>query len=212
MSVLSGTMAYQPFRITHELRLSPEQIIEKLRLFKFKPLHPQGLDNDTHGWVLYQSEYDHEQVISTADCYFDQKIILALRMDSLLVPKQLLRALVKKSLAAYQRDQKKPPDRVVKKEIELAEAHSLRSRILPKTRIIEAVWCLSSQELRIFSRSSSQVEKFLELFQDTFLLKPERHDFIESSYYYAQKHADLASLELLSHQPLFLPSSRVDIQ
>lgn len=212
MSVLSGTMAYQRFKINHELRLTPEQIVDKMRLFKFKPLHHQGLDNDTLGWVSYRSEYDHDQVISTADCYFDQKMILVLRMDNLLLPKQLLRALLKKSLDIYQREQNKTPDLKLKKEMELAEAQKLRSKILPKTRIIEAVWCLSTQELRVFSRASSQVEKFLEIFQDTFLVRPERQDFAQNSYSYAQKNADLAKLELLSHQPMFLAQSALDVQ
>jgi hypothetical protein len=210
MPVLQGAMSYQRFRIAKS-ELTAEQIVEKLRLFKFRPLHEKGDDNETAGWVAYQSEYDHEKDIETSDTYFDHKMILSLRVDTFSLPKALLKSMVKKSLSAYFRDHRKMADKTTRKEIELAEAQGLRARILPKTRLVEAVWSMDG-DLRVFSRSQALVERFLGLFQDTFLLRPERFDCAAQSYGFLTDNDKLIAMDALSHTPIFMPPMRVDVQ
>ena len=132
MSVLKGALGYQRFSVTGEL-LSAEQILEKLRLFKFRPLHERGDDKESAGWSSYLSEYDHEKNLEIRDFLYGEKIILAMRIDMIRLPSQYLKARIKKSLAEYQRDNDRKPDRTVKKEIEAAEIQALRARVLPKT-------------------------------------------------------------------------------
>ncbi|OPZ22584.1 MAG: hypothetical protein BWZ03_00745 [bacterium ADurb.BinA186] len=210
MPVLQGTMSYQRFKVTTS-DLTPQDVAQKIQLFKFRPLHPKGEDNESAGWVAFQSEYDHEKAIEVSDLYFDNKIILSFRVDTLSIPKQLLKSLVKRSLSAYFRDHQKMADKTVRKEIELAEIQGLRQRILPKTKLVEAVWNLEG-ELKIFCRSHTLLERFLSVFQDTFLLRPERMDCAAQAYDYWYKNEAITAMDSLAHAPIFMPPLRVDVQ
>lgn len=211
MAILKGAMGYQRFTVAGEA-LSPEQILSKMRLFAFRPLHERGEDNESVGWSSYLSEYDHEKGLDTKDFLYGEKIILSMRFDAICLPHQLLKSLVKKSIASYQRENKKMPDRTTKKEIELAEAQGLRARVLPKTRIVEAIWCQKAAELRVFNRAAALTDRFLELFQETFLLRPSMRDFAHEAYFFAQGKGTPAAVELLSHAPIFMPPIRIDVQ
>jgi DNA recombination-dependent growth factor C len=206
MPILKGTMGYTRFIVKSEAELDAKAIAEKLNLFKFKPLHPHGEDQETMGWCAYLAEYDPEKSIEMKDFLYDDKIVLSFRMDSISIPKDLLKAVVKKSVASYYKDYKKWPDKTVKKEIELAEAKAIRARILPKTKIIEAMWSQQQGELRVFCRSKSQLDQVTELFLQTFLLRPERRDFS----YGALGHSP--RVEAISHQPMFIKPLPVDVQ
>lgn len=210
MSVLKGAMAYQRFSVAGE-NFSAEQIIEKLRLFKFRPLHEKGEDKESVGWSSYLSEYDHEKNLEVRDFLYGEKIILAMRIDTISLPSQYLKARVKKSLAEYQREYNKKPDRTVKKEIEAAEIQALRERVLPKTKIIEAVWCQKAQELKVLSRGSI-VERFTELFQETFLIRPSLRDYAHETYWLAHAAGEAHAVELMTHDPIFMPPIRIDVQ
>lgn len=209
MPVLKGAMSFQRFRMTAS-QFSLSEITEKLSLFKFRPLHPRGEDNESFGWVAFQNEYDHEKTIEIGDVHFDNAVVLTLRIDTISLPKLLLKSLVKKSLSAYFRDHQKMADKTVRKEIELSEAQGLRERILPKTRIIEAVWNQTG-ELRIFSRSQTAVDRFLGVFQDTFLLRPERFDAAAQAYHMAYAQEKIPGLDAITHTPLFTPPIRIDV-
>ncbi len=210
MPVLQGAMTYQRFRLP-KADLTAEDVVAKLRLFKFRPLHERGEDVESIGWAPYQSEYDTEKEIELSDSYFDGKIIISLRIDTISLPKAFLKSLVKKSLGAYFKDHGKMADRTTRKEIELAEAQSLRQRVLPKTRIVEAVWNLDG-ELRIFSRAASMTEYFLALFQDTFLMRPERFDAAAQSYDYFFQSEKIPLMDTLTHSPIFSPPLRSEVQ
>lgn len=212
MPLIKGALSYQRFRVEQDQGLSPEQIVEKLRLFKFRPLHDRGHDQETMGWSSYLAEYDTEKEIEISDILYDEKIVLSLRYDTVALPKPLLKSLIKRSLAAYHSEYKKWPDRVVKKEIEQAEIASLRAKILPKTRIVEALWCQNSQELRIFTRSSSLIDRFVDLFKSTFKFKAVHRDFVHDAYWFATSTNQIQELSLCAHAPLFAPAIRMDIQ
>lgn len=212
MPILKGAVSYQRFRISAGKDLNPEQIVQKLRLFKFRPLHDHGFDQETAGWCTYLHEYDHEKELLVSDMLYDQKIILTLRHDAVALPKPLLKSLIKKSIQSYYHEHKKWPDRVVKKEIEQAEIQSLRARVLPKTRIVEAIWCQSSEELRIFSRSKALLDVFLDLFHNTFLEKPHHRDFAYEAYFIVHSLGQDAALMNPAHSPIFAPPVRIDVQ
>jgi|HubBroStandDraft_4_1064222.scaffolds.fasta_scaffold625821_1 hypothetical protein len=210
MPIIKGAMGYQRYRIS-EASLSPEEVAKKLVLFKFRPLHAKGFDQESAGWCAYLAEYDHEKQIEIKDILFDEKIVLTMRFDCIALPKPLLKANIKKSLGAYYQEYKKWPDRVVKKEIEQAETMALRERILPKTRIVEAIWHLKSGELRIFTRASSLVDRFLDLFQATFLQRPSHRDFVFEAFHVAAKTGVGTKLEHLAHLPIFTSLQRSDV-
>ncbi len=212
MPVLKGTMGYTRFLVKCPQPLPATSIVEKLNMFRFRSLHPHGEDNESMGWCAYLSEYDAEKTIVINDFQYDQNLVLCMRVDNITLPKGLLRSFIKKALSAYAKEHNKLPDRTIKKEIELAETLSLRSRVFPSIKIVESIWCQTTQELRVFSRSKAQIDRFLDLFQNTFLLRPERFDFAHSSWQLAQKKNNESDLEQMSHEPLFIPPARIDVQ
>lgn len=211
MPILKGTMSYTRFFVKSESLFSEETVVEKINLFKFRPLHPRGEDTETHGWCLYLNEYETERDIEIKDCIFDDAIILTMRMDVITVPKGLLKSLVKKSIAQYQRDHNRFADRTVKKEIEVAESQGLRARMIPKTKVIESIWYPKESELRIFSRSKTVIDRYLELFQHTFMVQPVLRDFAKEASSHAESRHDSSTLLALSHLPIFAPPVRVDV-
>lgn len=211
MPILRGVMSYTRFIAKSQTNFTPDDIVNKLNLFRFKPLHPHGEDKETMGWCSYLSEYEHERAIKISDFYYDNKTIITLRLDSITIPKDLLKAMVKKSLRAYQNDHNSLPDKQIKKEIELAEAKALKARIIPKTKIIEAVWYNDSGELKIFSKNKTLLDHFTNLFQQTFLIRPIRRDPAHEALKFAEVNNNLSGLESMQHQPLFLPPIRVDV-
>lgn len=211
MPVHKGVMTYSRFFVTSPTPLSPEAITEKINLFRFRPLDPRGDDNETLGFCPFRDEFDDERRITERDFYFDGKIVLCMRLDTLTLPKDHLRALVRKSLQEYQREHKKPADRTVRKEIELAEAQGLRHKVMPKAKITESTWCQKSGELRIFSRAPKVIDRFLELFQQTFLLRPLRRDFPAEAFRFSEEQR----IELpvnWHHEALYLPPQRTEVQ
>lgn len=212
MAILKGAMSYQRFRINFKADLNPDQILEKLKLFKFRPLHERGFDQESIGWCSYLNEYDEDRALVVKDILYDEKIVLTLRHDSIVLPKPLLKSLIKKSVVSYYRDHNKWPDRTTKKEIEQAETQALRARVLPKIRIIEAILDIKSQELRIFTRSKGSIDRFLDLFNNTFLEKPLHRDFAHEAYWFAQSQSLPEALNAYTHIPLFAPPVRIDVQ
>lgn len=206
MSILKGTMSYSSFSAKSEAALTPQAILEKLRLFKFKALHPQGEDSEAWGWCPYQAEYDLEKTIEIRDFLYDDKIVLSMRIDVISLPKELLKASIKKSIKSYYQDHKKWPDKIIKKEIEKAEIKALRARVLPKTKIIEAMWDQKQGRLRVFCRAQKQLDQFNDLFAQTFLTRPSPKDFSGA----ALEHKD--RVEALSFQPLFVMPQQVEVQ
>lgn len=210
MAVQKGVMSYSRFLVKCESALSHSEVAEKLNLFKFRPLHESGADNEALGWCPYLNEYDHERPIEVRDFCYDDKVVLSMRWDSITLPKALLQAMVKKSMSAYAKDHPQPLSRTVKKEIETAEALALRAKVLPRTKLIESIWCQKENQLRVFCRSASLLDRYLDLFQQTFLIRPQRQDHVF-------KAASMCALELeplrdLQHVPMFAPTVRIDVQ
>lgn len=212
MPVLKGVMGYTRFLVKDQVALSPHAIAEKLNMFGFKPLHARGEDAETVGWCSYLSEYDWEKSIEVSDFLFDKKVVLCMRIDTISLPKGLLKSMVKKSVRSYMLDHKKMPDKTVRKEIELAEVLALRARILPQITLIESVWCQETHELRLFTRSKTKIDRFLELFQQTFLMRAERKDFAFVALEKAREWHVVNELENITHLPVFIPPMRIDVQ
>jgi hypothetical protein len=210
MTMLKGTMNYTRFAVRCDTALTDETIIEKLNLYRFRPLHPRGEDLESFGWCPFEHEFEDEKSIGPKDCLFDDKLVLSLRIDTLRFPKSLLKSLVKRSLRAYQQDFNKIPDRIAKKEIERAEEKGLRQRMLPKTQVIESIWCRRYNELRIFSRSKTLVDRYRDHFKQTFMVKPEPRDFVAEALNFSQGNTEL-NIDTISHQTIFTPPLRTDV-
>lgn len=209
MAIHKGVMSYTRFSLP-STKEDPKSIVEKINLFRFRPLNPKGEDYETFGFCSAHQPFDDDKPIEVKDCLYDDKIILAVRYDKVTMPKELLRAMVKKSLQTYQRDFNRLPDRVVKKELEIQEAKALRSRILPKTQIVESIWCQKTGLLRVFTRSKPAIDRFIDLFRQAFAENPKLKDFVAEAMSFSEQSG--AFLDTLTHQPIFMPPIRTDVQ
>lgn len=174
-------------------------MVSKLNMFRFRALHEKGEDFESWGWAPFLSEYDTEKAIEDTDVIFDAGIVFCMRYDVIKLPKALLKANVKKSCKLYTQEERRLPDRVVRKEIELNEAKLLRSRILPKTTTVEA-FLEPSGELRVFCRQKAMLDRFKELFEQTLTLRLSRTDFAAA----AMSHeGSVGELDMVHHRPIF---------
>lgn len=211
MPILKGLMSYQRFKLEINHKLDHSLFLERLNLFRFKPLKEQADDYETFGWVPYLWEYDEDKKIDEGDFLYDQRLIFCLRIDNIKLPRELIKNNTKKSIKNYYQQFNKWPDKVTKKEIEANEIRSLRAKMIPKTKIIEAILCLNKKEIRIFSKGSSHLDKFLEIFEQSFSLKLTRIDFAWYSLNSQSIKTDFNSLLALHPAPLFQPALRTHI-
>ncbi|MBH1989072.1 MAG: hypothetical protein I8H75_04695 [Myxococcaceae bacterium] len=164
MAIFSGSMTYLRFSVLGSL---PNQIVghfEKvLSVRRFIPLHPEGRDTETSGWVPLNTPYLDDAPLLSEQFLFGERVVLGYREDKLSIPKPLLKDLVEKRLREF-------PDknRQMLEEIVVSE---LRQRILPKSRVIDVLWDLSRSELRLFGRGQGVLERFERLFEQTFHLQ-----------------------------------------
>lgn len=164
MAILSGSMTYLRFAVVGTL---PNNLIENferaLSVRRFVPLHPEGKDSETAGWVSVQNPYLDDDRILNDQFLFQERVVLGYREDKISYPKALLRDLVELRLKEF-------PDKN-RQVVESAVISELRQRILPKSKIVEVLWDLSRSELRLFARGQGLVERFEKLFEQTFQMR-----------------------------------------
>ncbi len=157
-------MTYLRFAVVGTL---PNNLIENferaLSVRRFVPLHPEGKDSETAGWVSVQNPYLDDDRILNDQFLFQERVVLGYREDKISYPKALLRDLVELRLKEF-------PDKN-RQVVESAVISELRQRILPKSKIVEVLWDLSRSELRLFARGQGLVERFEKLFEQTFQMR-----------------------------------------
>jgi hypothetical protein len=164
MAILSGSMTYLRFAV---IGTPPNNLIENferaLAVRRFVPLHPEGQDSETAGWVSIQNSYLDDQPILNDQFLFQERVVLGYREDKLSFPKAMLRDLVELRMKEF-------PDQS-RQVIESAVMSELRRRVLPKSKVVDVLWDLSRSELRLFARGQGLVERFEKLFEQTFQMR-----------------------------------------
>ena len=134
-----------------------------LSVRRFVPLHLEGKDTESSGWVSVQRPYLDDEPILNNSFLFGERVVLGYREDKISLPKAMLRDLVE------QRVQKFPE--TSRQILESAVMSELRQRMLPQSKVVEILWDLSRSELRLFARGQGFAERFEKLFEQTFGLK-----------------------------------------
>lgn len=157
-------MTYLRFAV---LGTPPNNLIENferaLVVRRFVPLHPEGQDTESSGWVSIQNPYLDEERLLNDQFLFQERVVLGYREDKLNFPKAMLRDLVEQRMREF-------PDQS-RQVIESAVMSELRHRVLPKSKVIDVLWDLSRSELRLFARGQGLVERFEKLFEQTFQMR-----------------------------------------
>jgi hypothetical protein len=172
MGIFNGTMSYSRFKVQGNLPTSYLSIYESaIILRRFIALKPDGIDNESYGFVSVQKPYDDQLQINNGHFLFDDKIALAFRHDIFTLPKSLFKSLVEQKISDHIKKTAQSPNNNLKRVFEATVKNELKQKILPKTKIIEFIWDINKKELRIFGRGKSTLEKFISLFEQTFQMK-----------------------------------------
>jgi hypothetical protein len=173
MSIGSGSFALKRFRLLAHCKDTPlSWISEKIEKFFITPLQLEDTQEESSGFCHpFTGEPNLNNIHSLV---YDNALLFGLRFDKKKIPStflklQLLNAL--ESLGHGQEDEngrtKKIPKKI-KESLKDKLKEELLRVTLPSIRLIEILWHLDSNEIWLFSTSSSVVEEFEKLFFDAF--------------------------------------------
>ncbi|HAN32311.1 MAG TPA: hypothetical protein DCQ06_12005 [Myxococcales bacterium] len=117
------------------------------------------------GWVRIDDPFEVQWAEDEWLLNNRHQIDLLMRTDSIQVPAAMVREHVEVKLREAA-DQGGPKRK--QREIKDLVTMQLRRRSLPKMQLIEAIWDLSTNEVRVHTTSKTVLERFEELFNETF--------------------------------------------
>ena len=204
MGVIKGSSTYTRFQVEGS---EPSNFIEQferaIEIRRFVPLHPEGEDTDSMGWVLFQKPFADDEPILNDAFLFGQTIVLGYREDNMTYPKALIKDLVKKRLDEYQEKNQSEASFQIKKTIEASVVSELRKRILPRSKVVDCVWDLTRHEVRFFARGKGIVDRFVSFFEQSFGLKLFLTNFSELAVRAQLSLMEKSLLEHLETQEIF---------
>lgn len=196
MAILSGSISYVRFSVLGNLPNALVENFEKaLAIRRFVPLHPEGRDLESSGWVSIQNPYLDDERLLNNQFLLGDLVILGFREDKISYPKAMLKDLVTRRL-------KELPEKN-REHLEAAVISELRGRILPQSKVVEVLWDLSKQQVRLFARGQGICERFQKLFEQTFQLKLKAMTYPEMALSAQLSLRDKALLESLQPQEIF---------
>jgi len=212
VGVFRGTIQYTRFYVDGDL---PNDWIGEfeasLQLRKFVPLHEDGNDLESQGFVLAQCPFAEDAELLNTHFYFENRVVLAFRRDTIRLPKAYMKELVKKRVDEQRHKLGEEPSRKTIKAIEEAVIYELRRRVFPKSQIVDMCWDLERKELRLFGRGQSLIENFTKLFEQTFPMKLRQKSFAEQALGIELPLRSKGQLESLVPQELYQPIYRTEV-
>ena len=171
MGALRGSLTFSRFFVVGDV---PDDVagtsLKRIRTNTFQPLLADDEETQRHGWATaedpFDLELDHEKV------FFNEYVVLALRIDRWVIPGPLLKASLReaeeKALAKRGAEQL---GRAAKSELKAMVVKKLRRQLVPVTRNVDLVWNLRTHVALFFSHSKKAHELVQELFEKTFRLR-----------------------------------------
>ena len=212
MGILKGSLTYLRYRTQGELPSNYlESLEQSIEIRRFVPLHPEGEDTESTGWASAQRPFVDDEPLLNDQFLFGERIVLAYREDTIAFPKALMKDWVYQRIEKHQAQKGEEPSSETKRAIEATVKSELRQRILPKSKVVDVLFDLSTQEVRFFARGKGINERFVTLFEQTFQLKLKPLHFVEQA-----TSADLSLrarglLEALKPQEIFQLSYRTEV-
>ena len=212
MGILSGSLTYLRFRVEGTAPPNFTEIFEEaLGVRRFIPLHPEGEDNESFGFVPLQKPYADDEPILNDQFLFGDCIALGYREDSISFPKAMMRDLVQKRLSERQEKNQSDRGAVAKQAVQAAIMSEMRRRILPKSKVVDCFWDLSRNEVRLFARGKGISERFVALFEQTFQVKLRLKTFADAAILSNLSLMDKGVLETLKPQEIFKIVIRTEV-
>ncbi len=173
MGALSGTMGYVRFRTEGE-EPDPSKIMRAIAARKFTPLSAKEDVNDSAGWMPVMTPFDDDVSFGNENVRMGDRIALVYREDKYLIPRPLLRREVSKRLKQIAKEKKQDITefgRGFRKAVEQSVISELRTRIMPKTKLVEVIWSPSRKEVRVFGKGLIVTERIVSIFERTFQVR-----------------------------------------
>ncbi len=168
MGALRGSLTFSRFFVTGDLADDlPGWSLKRIRASACQPLDPDEDTPEKHGWTNvedpFDTELDHEKV------FFNEYVVLALRVDRWVVPGPLLKAHLREAEEKMlERKGMEKLGRKAKADLKTMVVRKLRKQLIPVTKSIDLVWNLQTGIALFFSHGKKQHEMVQALFEKTF--------------------------------------------
>ncbi len=171
MGAFQGNLTYKLFFVEGELPENwQDQFLTMIRKLAFEPLTPQSEEEETMGWVSVLRPLQTDFVLNNV--VYDDFLCLGLRKDRYTLPSDLLKAHLEELQREYMRkNEKQRLSKFERDDLKAIVKKQLKERSIPRMKVTDMVWQLSTKRVRFWSQSDSQCELFQEFFEDTFGLK-----------------------------------------
>ena len=170
MGLFKGSVSYRRFRLQGEL---PDDYrarwVTSINKHAFRPLEGDAEAERSAGWVSIADPLDSE--LSGEKLFFDDKMLLALRVDVKRVPTKVLAAYLQKAERDFLAKNKRASlDRQERRNLRDLVRTQLLARVLPSLSTYDIALDLTEREVRFWSLTRSTCEEFVEKFEETFKL------------------------------------------
>jgi hypothetical protein len=169
MGALAGSIAVRRYRVLGAPPADFKESYEKnIRAHVLVPVDPSRNEDRSIGWC---SLYDENNLdLDFAQFYFDDRILLSLRVDVLKPPAAQVKRLLQQRQRELEAQRHAPLTAGALRDLKAILVAELRQKTPPKTKSVDMVWELTTQRLYFFSQSKGMNETFVGLFAQTFNL------------------------------------------
>lgn len=212
MGVVKGALTYVRFKVEGEVPSNYVGVFEQaIEVRRFVPLHPEGEDNESVGWVPMHRPYADDEPVLNDHFLFGERVVVGYREDAMRFPKAMIKDLVQQKMDVYREKNHVEASNQIRHAAESAVMSEMRSRILPNSKVVDVQWDLSRGEVRFFARGKGICERFVALFEQTFQVRLKQMNFAELALSADLSLRAKSMLETLNPQEIFKMAVRTEV-
>lgn len=168
MGAFQGGLTFRRYTVTTPLPKDFKDLYQKaITQYAFRPIEPHSDEERSIGWANavfpLEIEFDPEMY------RFNEYFVLAVRIDTLVVPGPLLKLYTEAECRRVMIEQKRDSlNRYERAEIKEFIKKQLRKKMLPSIKAVDMVWNITEGVVRFYSSNEKVGLEFMELFEATF--------------------------------------------
>jgi DNA recombination-dependent growth factor C len=174
MGVIDGTISVRRYCVKGELPLEVRaRFLKALRAHSFAPIDPNSDERQSVGWVNAEDPEDAD--LKLAHVFFGDILVAAMKVETLKAPPAEVKRQLKQRAREMEAETGNPLGRRELRLLKITIEKELRSRILPKYKVVDMAWDVANHaldgsegQLYLWSTSKGHNETFLDLFAKTF--------------------------------------------
>ncbi len=144
-----------------------DRCLEKLAARPFEPLDPEADAVERMGWCRVGEPF--ETTFTYGDLFWNDHMLLGLRVDRWVVPPSLVKAKTREAEVAYlARKGRERASKKEKAELKALAVKKLRKQLAPSTRVVDLAFSMDEGVVRFLSHSTQLGGAMCELFRTTF--------------------------------------------